>query len=410
MNSWVMILILGLSLGLLSAAAQAQAEVQSPSLSIAVAINELAWSGTAASSADEWIELKNNTDQDIDLTGWTLFWKEAEIKLSGKILANGFYLLERTDDTTVSDIPADLIYSGGLSNSGEALTLRDDKGNIIDTANKAGGSWPAGTGRDGDPPFATMERIDSLAPDTPENWATNDGSKINGLDAEGNKIRGTPKAENSVAKVSEELENKPPTADFTFSPENPTTQDTVQFYDKSHDPDGIIKSWLWDFGDGSASKEQTPSHRYTNAGAFIVQLTVTDDDGASATVSKEIKVSELKDRLPVADFIFSPENPTTEDTIQFTDKSYHPDPAREIVFWGWDFGDGKIAVNERNPTHKYAKAGTYIVKLTVIDDKGAMAKISKEIIVSEAPPAGSSSLLKASELRFGSFHRPCLIE
>jgi len=40
----------------------------------------------------------------------------------GFITAHGFYLLERTDDTTVSDIGADQIYTGGLNNNGETLT------------------------------------------------------------------------------------------------------------------------------------------------------------------------------------------------------------------------------------------------------------------------------------------------
>ena len=76
-----------------------------------VVINEVAWMGTAANAADEWIELYNITAQNIDLTGWTL--KSADtspnITLSGSIPAHGFFLLERTNDTTVSDITADQI-------------------------------------------------------------------------------------------------------------------------------------------------------------------------------------------------------------------------------------------------------------------------------------------------------------
>ncbi|MBC7249825.1 MAG: lamin tail domain-containing protein [Anaerolineae bacterium] len=95
-----------------------------------VVINEVAWMGTAASSADEWIELKNNTDQDIDLNGWTLVTADGglSIALSGIIPANGYYLLERTDDNTVSNVPADWIgsFGSGLSNDGEVLILRSD--------------------------------------------------------------------------------------------------------------------------------------------------------------------------------------------------------------------------------------------------------------------------------------------
>jgi len=98
-----------------------------------VVINEVAWMGTAASTYDEWIELKNNTDQDIDLNGWTLAAADGtpSILLTGTIPAHGYYLLERTDDTTVSNIPADQTYTGGLEDGGEALTLRNDV--VVDT-------------------------------------------------------------------------------------------------------------------------------------------------------------------------------------------------------------------------------------------------------------------------------------
>jgi PKD repeat protein len=53
------------------------------------------------------------------------------------------------------------------------------------------------------------------------------------------------------------------------------------FQDQSTDADGTIASWLWDFGDGSAtSTERNPVHQYSEHGKARVTLTVTDDDGA----------------------------------------------------------------------------------------------------------------------------------
>lgn len=195
--------------------------VQSPRVP-EVVINEIAWAGTAASSQDEWIELRNNTNRDVDLTGWTLRWREGEEEIvihfgseddntkevrRTVIPARGFYLLERTDDETIRDIEADLIYTGALRNSGEELRLVDPEGNVVDTANLGGEGqgWPAGTTGDvaeGEVPFASMERVDPTAPDRPENWASNDGVIRNGRDAEGNLINGTPKAENSRKKTN----------------------------------------------------------------------------------------------------------------------------------------------------------------------------------------------------------------
>jgi|GEM_PF-6640810 len=100
-----------------------------------VVINEVAWMGTASSSNAEWIELYNRGSSPVDLAGWTLTATSGSpaITLSGTIGTGAYYLLERTDDTTVPFITADLIYTGGLRNSGEVLELRDGSNNLIDT-------------------------------------------------------------------------------------------------------------------------------------------------------------------------------------------------------------------------------------------------------------------------------------
>lgn len=84
--------------------------------------------------------------------------------------------------------------------------------------------------------------------------------------------------------------NEPPTADFDYAPSFPSTRDTIQFTDRSKDPDGRLTQWLWDFGDGTTATTQTPSHKYAQGGLFSVKLTVTDNRGASADVVKRIYV------------------------------------------------------------------------------------------------------------------------
>jgi hypothetical protein len=161
-------------------------------------INEIAWMGTGASAYDEWIELYNGAGDEIDLTNWRLrsISGEPDIILSGSIESGGYYLLERTDDTTVSDISADLIYTGALNNDCEVLELVDDIGNVVDTVGCNGSLWYSGDNET----KSSMERINWTEPgDSPSNWQTNNGVVINGLDAETNPIQGTPKSLNSAA-------------------------------------------------------------------------------------------------------------------------------------------------------------------------------------------------------------------
>lgn len=145
-----------------------------------ILINEIAWMGSANSTTDEWMELLNNTDNAIDLSGWALKSADGKIKinLSGQVPAKGFYLLERTDDNTVPDISADKIYTGALNNNGQDLRLYDSLSNLIDRANFASG-WPFGNNAT----KQTMERTNSL------DWQT---SKDAG---------GTPRAQNSLVTM-----------------------------------------------------------------------------------------------------------------------------------------------------------------------------------------------------------------
>lgn len=86
--------------------------------------------------------------------------------------------------------------------------------------------------------------------------------------------------------------NNAPTASFSYSPNEPTIQDDIQFTDDSTDSDGSIESWSWDFDDGTTSNNQNPSHSYSSTGDYTVELEVVDDEGASDTTTTTISVSE----------------------------------------------------------------------------------------------------------------------
>ncbi len=199
LTGWLLLCMLGVAV--MGAAGLSTRAAPRPASALDVIISEVAWGGTAADSDDQWIELYNPSVVDIDLTGWTLQSTDGtpSISLSGNILAGDYFLLERNDDTTVSDVAADLIYLDTeiLGDTVEVLELRDDSNNLIDTANLGSAAWFAGSGA---PNYYTMERKAILA-DILSAWASNDGITINGLDANSNSLNGTPKQQNSAWEV-----------------------------------------------------------------------------------------------------------------------------------------------------------------------------------------------------------------
>lgn len=84
--------------------------------------------------------------------------------------------------------------------------------------------------------------------------------------------------------------NRAPTANFDFTPIEPTVNDQISFIDRSADPDGKVSAWEWQFGDGNTATEQNPSYRYAADGTYTVSLTVTDNDGATATKTRSLRV------------------------------------------------------------------------------------------------------------------------
>jgi hypothetical protein len=175
--------------------------------SLSVIINEVAWSGTAANSGDEWIELRNPGKSPINITGWHLYGDDnvynkvgtPNITLSGTIPAGGYFLLER--DQQATDVVADQVYSTGeLLNTGERLYLKDKSGITIDAANIDGGSWPAGTATTTSTTqlsYASMERVG-----TSSQWVTYAGTVPVAHDRSGNGIKGTPGKGNWINTTS----------------------------------------------------------------------------------------------------------------------------------------------------------------------------------------------------------------
>ena len=66
----------------------------------------------------------------------------------------------------------------------------------------------------------------------------------------------------------------------------------------SYDPDGIIVSYEWDFGDTNSGTGVSPTHTYTAAGNYTATLTVTDDGGKTDTDTADVTILESDDEPP----------------------------------------------------------------------------------------------------------------
>jgi PKD repeat protein len=172
--------------------------------------------------------------------------------------------------------------------------------------------------------------------------------------------------------------NYVPIALFTESAHNVDTFEAIDFdASASYDPDGTIVSYNWDFGDGTNASGVTSSHAYTDDGVYTVNLTITDNNGASAWTTD---VKTVSNQPPVPSFTINGSANLTvyvsiNSSVAFDGlASYDPDGT--ITTYYWTFGDNSNATGSTSD-HVYTSAGTFSVTLEVTDDDG-------EIVTSDA--------------------------
>lgn len=150
----------------------------------------------------------------------------------------------------------------------------------------------------------------------------------------------------------------------------------------SHDPDGGVTEYLWDFGDGTTGQGMQVRHVYREAGQHEVTLTVKDDAGvANSTVSDTLRVEVTAAPRPE---IAGPAIACVEEEVrwQATDAT-----AGLRTSYAWVLGDGEDATGV-GVTHMYERPGRYAITLVANDggDSPSTRRATTKMLRINAPP------------------------
>jgi large repetitive protein len=125
-----------------------------------------------------------------------------------------------------------------------------------------------------------------------------------------------------------------------------------------------VNTFVWRFGDGSGSNDSMPVHAYTNPGIYSCTLTVTGQCGTKRLAYDSlIRVTTC----PIIAFEASDTSGCVPLQVTFFDATSSD---TGVVSRQWRLNSGVFSDNQ-NPTTTYTLPGTYTIKLTVVDAKGA---------------------------------------
>ena len=190
-----------------------------------------------------------------------------------------------------------------------------------------------------------------------------------------------------------------PVADYTTTfvcePESNT------YTDNSTMSSGSIVTHRWDFGNGSSSNLESPTHSFASYGIYDVELLVTSNRGCQDSVTKPISYYEK----PQASFSLSDTCGST--AVPFNDQSTAASSA--IDQWSWDAtSDGVVDYTDQNSSHIYSAAGVYSVTLSVETAEGCRDTTSEAIEIYPLPTVDFdfSPLCFGEEMNFNSLSVP----
>jgi gliding motility-associated-like protein len=179
-----------------------------------------------------------------------------------------------------------------------------------------------------------------------------------------------------------------PTVNFTAPPALTCSALTFSFKDLTtvYPAGASIVTWAWDFGDGGTSAVKNPTYTYTFPGTFVPNLTVTDNNGCTASLDspKAITVS-----IPVAGFTVSEDSscPNAPNPIRFTNNStggFNP-------IYKWTFGNGDSS-STFSPVYAYTTVGNFSAKLSMTDSYGCVSNFTLPKLITVDTPHASFTM------------------
>ncbi|WP_321431228.1 PKD domain-containing protein [uncultured Methanolobus sp.] len=170
-----------------------------------------------------------------------------------------------------------------------------------------------------------------------------------------------------------------PVANFSANVTSGAVPLSVNFTDLSTNSP---TSWFWDFGDGTNSTDQSPTHIYTSAGTYNVSLNATNVGGSNASTQLSYITTAV---TPVANFSANVTSGTVPLSVNFTDLS-----TNSPTSWFWDFGDDSNSTVQ-NPIHTYTSAGTYNVSLNATNIGGSNISTQLSYITVAVTPVANFS-------------------
>ncbi len=148
-------------------------------------------------------------------------------------------------------------------------------------------------------------------------------------------------------------------------PGGTVTQYSIAF--TSYTYNVAAQAWAWDFGDGTTSNLQSPTHIYTHPGNYTTCLTTTFANLTTQSLCKPVYLGTPKSGIN-ATFTYT----ATVNSISFTSNASGGGP----YYYLWDFGDGNTSTLA-NPTNNYTAPGLYNVSLTVTNAQNQFAVFNR---------------------------------